>query len=307
MSKLVNIQEALRNYKPGQRQSLADTFFDKNDRTITWQINNLCNFNCPYCSHYTKDDPDVYKYSPEHIENCFNKTGKTWHIIITGGEPFLHKDLIEICERLTRNHYISLNTNLSSKKVIEFADKIDPKRVLTVNASIHYSVRMERNIMEDYINSFLYMQDKGFLIIGSYVVFPDVLDQYQSHLEYLKSRGLKLLSSKVYHGNFNGKSYPSAFSESEIDGLTSYMSNEIEMKEYLLYTNFEGLKCSTGRKMLSMKPNGDLERCLSEYTSYGNLFSGKYKLPLFDKKCKTAVCNCPYQGMLFTYKKKSIF
>lgn len=307
MSKLKDIQKALHNYKPGQNKSLADIFFEKNDRTMTWQINNLCNFNCPYCGYYTKDDPDVYKYSPEHIESCFNKSGKTWHIIITGGEPFLHKNILEICERLTQKHYISLNTNLTSDKVIEFADRINPDKVLTINASIHYHVRIQRNIMDDYIAKFVYLQKKNFKIIGSYVVFPDTLYTFESHLMELRDKGLKNLSSKIFHGQYESKNYPADYTQVEIDLITKYMSNEIEMSEYLKYTNFKGLNCSTGLKMISMKPNGDIERCLSDYTPLGNFFDGTYKPFLHDKKCNKDLCQCPYQGLLFTYKKKKLF
>ena len=304
MSKLYNIQEALGKFKPGQSESLADKYFDKDDYMMTWQINSICNFNCPYCGHYIKDDPNVYKYSPAHIEDCFNKTEKTWHIIITGGEPFLHKHIIEICERLTKKHFISINTNLSLPLVKEFADKIDPKKVLTVNASIHYSVRKERNIVDEYFEHFLYLQKKGFTIVGSYVVYPNTIPEFIEDIEFFKSKGMKLVSSKVFEGEYNGKIYPDAYTDDEMKIIENYMSSAIEMPQYLKYRNFKGQMCSTGRRMLSLKPNGDLERCLSDFTPLGNFFSGTYKIPKRDKVCKTEICTCPYQGLLFTYNKK---
>lgn len=306
MSKLYNIQKALREYKPNQTESQADRCFDKDDYMMTWQINSICNFNCPYCGHYTKDDPNVYKYSPQQIAESFNKTGKTWHIIITGGEPFMHKNIIEICELLTEKHYISINTNLSLPRVKEFADKINPERVLTVNASIHYSVRQERNIVDEYIENFIYLQEKGFKIVGSYVVYPDTIPQFEKDIEFFHSKGMKLLSSKVFEGEYNGKIYPEAYSKNEMDVITRYMSSEIELPQYLKYRNFKGLYCSTGRRMLSLFPNGDIERCLSDKTPLGNFFSGNYKLPRKDKKCNIDICTCPYQGILFTYKKQGL-
>jgi len=305
MSKLTNILEALRNYQPENRKSLADIYFDKDDRTMTWLINNLCNFNCPYCGRYTKEDPDAYKYSPQHIADCFNRTKKTWHIIISGGEPFLHKHLIEICRLLTQQHYISINTNLSLPEVLEFADAIDPARVILFNASIHYAVRLQRNILDEFTNYFLYLQNKGFNIVGSYVVYPNTLERYKDDLDFLISKGLKQVSVKVFDGIYEGKKYPMSYSDKEIEELTQHMSSEIEMPEYLKYNRFKGLKCSTGRKMFSMKPNGDLERCLSDYSQLGNFFTNKYHSYLYDKKCKTEICQCPYQGMLFS--KKNMF
>jgi MoaA/NifB/PqqE/SkfB family radical SAM enzyme len=303
MSNLTNIQEALRRYQPDAKKSLDESYFQRNEYTMTWQINNLCNYNCTYCGHYVNDDPDVYKYSPEHIVDCFNKKDRTWHIIITGGEPFLYKNIIELTKLLTARHYISLNTNLSLPGVIDFADSVDPSHVIIINASIHYVVHEEKKTLEKYISNFLYLQEKGFNIVGSYVVFPTLLEHYKSHFEYLHSRGLKNLSVKIFHGNYQDKQYPEAYSENELAEMTTYMCSEIEMPEYLKFTKFTGRKCATGRKMISMKPNGNLERCLSDHTPVGNFFSGKYRLPWRDKKCSVPECLCPYQGMLFSKNK----
>ncbi len=306
MKTLTNIQEALRNYAPGNTKSLADCFFGDNDYMMTWQINNICNFNCPYCGHYTNDDEDVYTYSPAHIEQCFNSTGKTWHIIITGGEPFLHKHIIEICERLTQNHYISVNTNLSLPLIKQFADRINPEKVLTINASIHYSERKKRNNVDEYIDHFLYLQDRGFIIVGSYVVYPNAIDQFVTDLEFFFSKGLKRLSSKVFEGEYQGKIYPMSYTAKEMEIITRYMSNSIEMPQYLQFRNFKGQRCATGRRMLSMKPNGDIERCLTEHTPMGNFFDGSVSMSTRDRVCVSEECTCPYQGLLFSYKKKAL-
>lgn len=304
MSKLLNIQQALRDYNPDNRVSVADMYFDRHDYVMTWQINNLCNFNCPYCGKFTKDDPDVYKYTPEHIAACFNKRNRTWHIIITGGEPFLYINFIGLTKLLTARHYISINTNLSLPAVVDFADTIDPQRVIVINASIHYSVRQERNDLDNFISNFLYLQEKGFNIIGSYVVYPDSLETYKEHIEYLHSKGMKQISAKVFHGKYQDKKYPEAYTDKELAELSTYMCAEIEMPEYLKYTKFTGLKCATGRRMFSMFPNGDLERCLSDHTPMGNFFTGKYHRFWKERQCAVAECSCPYQGMLFSKNKK---
>lgn len=304
MSNITNIREALRNYYPQSKKSLDELYFQKNECLMTWQINNLCNYNCTYCGHFVKDDPDVYKYSPEHIMECFNRKGRIWHIIITGGEPFLYKNIIELTKLLTSRHFISVNTNLSLPVVLKFADVIDPSRVIVINASIHYFIHEERKTLENYISNFLYLQDKGFNIVGSYVVYPDLLESYKSHFDYLHSRGLKNISSKIFHGYYKDKKYPEAYTEKELAEITTYMCSEIEMPEYLKYTKFTGLKCAAGRKMLSMMPNGNLERCLSDRLPMGNFFTGKYRLPLWDKKCKVPECLCPYQGMLYSKNNK---
>ncbi len=304
MSKLTNIQEALRNYNPNQSKSQAEVYFEPNNNMITWEINHLCNFRCPYCGNFTKDHPDTYKYSPEHIYDQFKKTGKTWHIIITGGEPFLHKHIIKICELLSKDHYLSINSNLSTDNISEFAEKINPDRVITINASIHILSRDTDAKMEKYLDNYRLLKEKGFNVIGSYVVYPPLLQRFENDIEWLKSKGVDQISSKIFHGEYKGKVYPAAFSDEAMTLQEKYMFGEIEMPEYLVYKHFKGLKCSTGRKMLSMLPNGDIQRCLSDHTFMGNFFDNSFQFPKKDKKCKVDECTCPYQGMLFTKNRR---
>jgi len=307
MSNLSHIQEVLKKYKPNNNNSLAAMYFAKTDRMMTWQINNICNFNCAYCGKFVKDEPDVYKYSPEHIAKCFDNEGFTWHIIITGGEPFMHRHFLDIAQALTKNHYISVNTNLSLPTVTQFADAVNPEKVILINASIHWDMRQQKQTLNDFIDKFLYLQQKGFQIVGSYVVYPDALHRYKEDIAYLKSKGLKHISSKVFHGVYEQKTYPASYTSSEIKDISELMDACIEMPEYLEFYQFKGLRCSTGRTMLSMKPNGNIERCLTDYTPQGNFFEGTFSCPPNDKKCVQDICTCPYQGMLYTYKKRGLF
>jgi len=98
------------------------------NRMISWQLNELCNFRCPYCfcgeEKLSREHPACGKYSPEHIADCFDRTGKTWQVHMSGGEPFLYPRFVELCMALTRSHYISMNTNLSTANANDFACKV---------------------------------------------------------------------------------------------------------------------------------------------------------------------------------------
>ena len=45
----------------------------------------------------------------------FDSTGKTWLLHLTGGEPFAYRGFVELCAALTRNHLLSLNSNVTSR------------------------------------------------------------------------------------------------------------------------------------------------------------------------------------------------
>ncbi|VVB84497.1 Coenzyme PQQ synthesis protein E [uncultured archaeon] len=81
------------------------------DVLANWEINKLCNFRCKYCFN-----PDEIKQNPEFrgheltkIIDGFNNLGPVFLIHMSGGEPFLHPDFVELCTGLTKKHCISIN------------------------------------------------------------------------------------------------------------------------------------------------------------------------------------------------------
>ncbi|NNL40865.1 MAG: anaerobic ribonucleoside-triphosphate reductase activating protein [Desulfobacterales bacterium] len=83
-----------------------------------------CNFDCPYCHN-----PDLAKgcvdYSPFSTENGvyqFLDTRKAFldGVVISGGEPTLQKDLIDLCKKVKSMGYpVKLDTNGSRPKVLK--------------------------------------------------------------------------------------------------------------------------------------------------------------------------------------------
>ena len=84
-----------------------------------WHLTNWCNYKCSYCpvlnvitNDFTKDDHAPYKIVLARLTNV----EITFNVCITGGEPTLHPNLIEILQGLVNNNNcqdIALFTNLS--------------------------------------------------------------------------------------------------------------------------------------------------------------------------------------------------
>jgi hypothetical protein len=81
-------------------------------------ITNICNLRCWYCFYYAKEGDNIYEPSLEQIEEML-KVGKQEKpvapnaIQLSGGEPCLREDLIDIiklCKKLGYDH-VQLNTN----------------------------------------------------------------------------------------------------------------------------------------------------------------------------------------------------
>lgn len=105
-----------------QKTSLLD--FPGEISSIIWTVG--CNFNCPFCYNL-----DVVKKTAKIIseEEIFSFLEKRKNVIdglvISGGEPFLQKDLLSFCEKVKKLGYkIKIDTNGTfPEKLKEFLDK----------------------------------------------------------------------------------------------------------------------------------------------------------------------------------------
>ncbi len=90
-----------------------------------------CNFRCPFCHNSELVLPDRY-CEPIPLESVFDfmekRKGKLDGIVITGGEPTLHKDLPEFISQIKEMSYlVKLDTNGSNPTVLR--DLIDKKLI----------------------------------------------------------------------------------------------------------------------------------------------------------------------------------
>lgn len=102
-------------------------FFSKKPILLTYYITNRCNAKCKFCNIWKeKNKPDA------KIEDIYRnlkqarKTLKTKFVDFTGGEPLLHKNIIEILNKAKElNYKTSITTN--TKIYPEMAEKLKGK------------------------------------------------------------------------------------------------------------------------------------------------------------------------------------
>ncbi len=249
-----------------------------------------CNLECNYCeaTQYLVKPSELYtKTYPINIsalKNTLNDSNKIYRINFTGGEPFLAPNIVEACIELTKKHFISINTNLTSKKVKEFAEKINPERVLFINASCHIKELERMNLLSRYIHNFLLCKNRGFNIGAIEVGYPPLLKESDKYKFFFLEKGIEL-TFWVYVGTYKGKFYPDSYNEKEreILGLK---------QKYIDWFHQYGKLCNVGYNVGVIYPNGDIRYCFAINKSLGNIYEGiKFKDKLI--RCPFKFCNCP--------------
>lgn len=221
---------------------------------------------------------------------------------MSGGEPFLYPEFVDLCARLTKNHFITVNTNLSTSNTIDFADSINPEQTYSINASLHIEEREMRNGLSKYLERVRYYQNKGFQIRVEYVMYPTLFQRIEDDLQMLKSEGVAIVNLKAFRGYFKSRYYPLAYSETEQEFIREHLldGKEEEIMSIDKTFTFFGKPCRTGLDYWVMDPAGNVRRCCSSTKSYGNFFDESFQADREARPCPFIKCAAPYEGMLYS-------
>ncbi|HKQ30140.1 MAG TPA: radical SAM protein [Burkholderiales bacterium] len=256
-----------------------------------------CNYRCAYCflPPEALGEKLVVHATPQVWEEAFNRNNKIWMIHITGGEPTFYPGFAELGRRLSQRHYLSLNSNLTGRELAGFAESVDPKRVIRINAGYHPAERHARRGNELFLRNVVKLRELGFSTMISVVATPEVLAEYDSIIEALVPTGLMPMP-KVMRGLYRGRRYPDAYSDQErqefcrrsltaeqwyLDLLTpnhlrSTIGLAIDRHHLDRRKIYIGTPCAAGRDMVRIDPDGTVHRCGTNGPSMGNLLQGTW-------------------------------
>jgi len=119
-----------------------------NEGKVIWEITHSCNYGCSYCIFSCNKElikgelttKECFHVIDELVKHGFK------HLKVTGGEPFLRKDIIEILEYASNKMITDISTNASliTPKIVNELNKINLKMIhvsLDGNKEDHEKVR----------------------------------------------------------------------------------------------------------------------------------------------------------------------
>lgn len=109
--------------------SVAKTLVTGGLSTLTLFVTSRCNARCSFCFNWKVvfDNENHNELTLEEYSQVSAKLGPLPTLIISGGEPFMRKDLPEILASFVRNcgtHHISIPTNAMTADTVDLTEKI---------------------------------------------------------------------------------------------------------------------------------------------------------------------------------------
>jgi MoaA/NifB/PqqE/SkfB family radical SAM enzyme len=266
------------------------------DIEADWHLLNTCNYRCSYCFF----PPDVLGSklrlfaTPQQWRSGFDAAGVTWLVHITGGEPSIYPDFVDLCEELVAKHFVSLNSNLTHSCLRTFAARIDPSRINFINAGLHLEERERRSGEDAFLRHADMLRRAGFPVLVSVVVTPPALARFEEAIALLRPIDLFPIP-KLFRGVWSGATYPKAYNSSEKSRFREFSRRardfygadvarmaeppSIDMLNDDLFVDglpiYKGLMCEAGSRFVHILPNGDVFRCGGR-DFQGNLLDGTF-------------------------------
>ena len=163
-------------------------------------VDGRCNMHCGFCIHAAMDARNSGTITPEDWGNVFKKAKSLLHLTITGGEPFLRKDLTEIISQIIISSgvpRVSIKSNgFYVKRIKEYIPaliKRHPNTEFTLSISldgpklVHDEVRNFKGAYDQVVNTVnemeKYRKEKNFFLRLASVLTADNKDYLTSFLD----------------------------------------------------------------------------------------------------------------------------
>ncbi len=281
---------------------------------FTWEIGFYCNFKCNYCFYSQARWENLEKIqgppkSPEIVKDAwkdiYNKYGPAY-VYITGGEPFLYPNFVEIISRISKFHKIHVTTNLSLS-IDEFICKIFPKRG-EINATLHPPFVD----IKKFISQILKLKKANFTCNNCYLAHSMQMREMLNYKKYFKKFEIDM-ALNIFWGKYKGKKYPQDYSEKEkkyyqfvanwtrnkekIDNKFFSKGEEFKEKDPQLYnlcpSISTGRLCNAGYKYAIINVDGTVKPCGQVLGPIlGNIYQRNIRLYERPMKCRIKYCKC---------------
>lgn len=254
---------------------------------VSWNMNTTCNYRCDYCTQRFLDDRKQWARDVPRFVAAFLALAGDWEIKLSGGEPFLHPELLALVGALTDGgRRISVVTNLSARDDVlaAFADRTRARPGL-LSASLHLGYA-DPDAFADKLARFAAVHDGT--VVATCVATRENLPHLPGLVARFADRGLVLRVQP----------------EKQDRDVIAYTPAELAALDALgghngtgrVAPSFAGRWCWAGARYFIVDHRGEAFRCYPARRrrdeALGNLLDGTFALRLEAARCRYDYCNC---------------
>jgi MoaA/NifB/PqqE/SkfB family radical SAM enzyme len=263
-------------------------------KELTLEITQKCLNNCIYCSSYSNKD-SKHKMQLDKIKSIIDECKELGftYINLSGGEPFLHKDIIEIVKYISsKGLHIDIYSSgiiLDEYNIKSFVSKELLKEIKPYINSIIFNLqtldlqKYSKIVNEDHnINMLIWsIQNSIDVKIDTQINFVPMKLNYQE-LEHIIERAKSLGISKVNvlklveQGRVKDNKYivlDNLEVENLIESIKSKQDNSIRLGDSFTFCNCSN--CNAGKNKLVIRYDGQVLPCekFKEITNDKNIYN----------------------------------
>ncbi|HYO92065.1 MAG TPA: radical SAM protein [Pyrinomonadaceae bacterium] len=260
---------------------------------VTWNINTTCNYRCSYCTQRFLDDRKRWLRDGPAFLKSFARLDGRWEVKLSGGEPFLHPNLLEIVEGLRElGHRVSVVTNFSAtrERLRAFLDAAgDALHVFS--ASLHLEYVCDADELNAFLHKAVWLQEQlpaGASLNVTTVATRANIPRLESLAEQFMESGLRF---KVQPEKYDREVIE--YTEEE-KNLILRLGGHNGLGE--VAPSFKGRPCWAGARSFTLDDKGNAWRCYparryrAQYL--GNFLDETFKLARGPSACLYDYCNC---------------
>lgn len=270
---------------------------------VSWNMNTSCNYRCTYCTQRFLDDRGRWARDVPRFLDAFARLPGPWEIKLSGGEPFVHPDFIDVVVGLrTIFRRVSVVTNFSADDALLAAFLAAAgDRLGLLSASLHLDYvalpgepRGDRR-KPDHLDAFLARCARVLARLPPGAALSVTAVATRKSLPELPALRQRFAAAGVPF-----KVQPEKQGREVID----YAPHEIRELVALgghnltghLAPDFGGQPCWAGARYFIVDDRGDAYRCYParryRVEALGNLLDGTFSLAPSPTPCRYRYCNC---------------
>ena len=272
-------------------------------RSVEFAVLFQCNYSCDKCYSKKLFKPGVDQISIDHVKRLWRECLDLGviHVNITGGEPFIRKDLPELIRAFQPSKtLVSLVTNgslVTYQRLAECRDAGLTSLQISLDSSkseVHDALRKHKGSFDQVMKVASWCHDLGIIPCFSTVVCHESMNDLQNMINLAKEKNCFLLFNLAgTEGGWEGKEEV-LLTKEELFKADSLRKKHPWVRQDLMF-NFRGVEgCPAGLEKMYLTTHGDVYSCVYLQKHWGNFFKEELKTiwnrmrnnPEFQKKCK---------------------